>query len=271
MNELTERNPNIIAAEINAIKTQARNVVLTAAMEIGKRLIEVKAMLPHGTWGTWLEDNVDYSERTAQNLMSVYTTYRGIAPEQIEGVGYSQAVALLGVGREELGAALEEKDVASMTTTEAEELGRQLREEQELRKGMQLRLDGLEGIEKREKAAITARDKEIKAREKAEAEAQETEKRLRELERAAVHTPEQIIVEKIPDETAAELARLRELERKAPSAPVIRFRAIYEDFQSKAAQLAACLKEISSDDPAAGAKYGAALKTACQKIIESVE
>ena len=99
MNELMKRDPNIIAAEINAIKTQARNVVLTAAMEIGKRLTEVKVMLPHGTWGTWLADNVDYSERTAQNLMSVYATYGGIAPEKIEGMGFSQAVALLGGGK----------------------------------------------------------------------------------------------------------------------------------------------------------------------------
>lgn len=270
MNELMKRDPNIIAAEINAIKTQARNVVLTAAMEIGKRLTEVKVMLPHGTWGTWLEDNVDYSERTAQNLMSVYATYGGIAPEKIEGMGFSQAVALLGVAREEIETVLEERDVASMTSAEVEELGKALREEQELRKGVQLRLDALEGADKRERQAIKDRDAAIKVKDEAEKEKAELKTRVSELENAAIQTPEQIIIEKIPEETEEELARLREIAAKAPSAPVIKFRQIYEDFQTKTTQAIACIKEIEAEDPDVARKYRNALTTACRQLINNL-
>ena len=40
------------------------------AVEAGRRLIEAKALVPHGAWRQWLTDNVpDLSERTAQRYM----------------------------------------------------------------------------------------------------------------------------------------------------------------------------------------------------------
>ena len=61
------RTEEVIAAEIRVIKEQTRVAVLSGAIEIGRRLAEAKAIVPHGQWGAWLEENVDYSERTAQN------------------------------------------------------------------------------------------------------------------------------------------------------------------------------------------------------------
>jgi DNA repair exonuclease SbcCD ATPase subunit len=277
MNELMERNPNIIASEIEAIKNQTKIIVLSASMEIGKRLKEVKAMLPHGTWGTWLQDNVDYSERTAQNLMALHDTYSGMSPAQIEGIGYSQAVALLGIESEILTEAIENNDIPAMSTQEVEELAKQLREEQKARAGIQLELDILKGADQRAKDAETAKTEAEKAaakekqdRIKAENEAKRLRQELEDLDKEP-DVPVEVIVEKVPDAVQKELEDLRKIAAKAPSAPVIKFRQIYEDFQMVTSRAVACIDEIEKENPETAAKYRGALRTACEGIITKLD
>jgi len=277
MNELMERNPNIIASEIEAIKTQTKTIVLAAAMEIGKRLIEVKAMLPHGTWGTWLKDNVDYSERTAQNLMALHTTYSGMQTAAIEGVSYSKAVALLGIESEALVEAVETHDITGMSTQEVEDLAQQLRDIQKEKAGMLLTLDLLTGADEREKTALrekktaeAAREAEEQKRIKAEAETKRLEGKLEAAEKREPEAPVEVIVEKIPAETQAELEKLRQVAAKAPSAPVIKFRQTYDDFQAKALLIFEHIAEIEKDDPDTAKKYREATRTACTRIISKL-
>lgn len=74
-NQLTETDEQKLArlaTEINTIKIQVQAVVQNATLEIGKRLVQAKATVPHGMWGQWLKTSVDYSERTAQRLMATY-------------------------------------------------------------------------------------------------------------------------------------------------------------------------------------------------------
>ena len=61
----SERNIETITAEIVQLKQDAGNAILA----IGDRLIEAKGKLSHGEWLTWLTEQVDFSERTAQNFM----------------------------------------------------------------------------------------------------------------------------------------------------------------------------------------------------------
>ena len=72
------RTPDMIATEINSIKSQTRIMVLCNSIEIGRRLVEAKEMLPHGEWGKWLETSVDYSQSTANNLMRIFEEYGAI-------------------------------------------------------------------------------------------------------------------------------------------------------------------------------------------------
>lgn len=107
------RSAAVIAAEINAIKSQTSGILEAAftyakrsSFEIGKRLEEAKATVPYGEWGTWLEENVSYSVSTANDLMRIY---REFGNEQIdmltgksdaevfEGLSQSQMVALFGL------------------------------------------------------------------------------------------------------------------------------------------------------------------------------
>ena len=72
MNELqVQRTPELIAAEINHIKEETKRIVLNNSIEIGRRLTEAKLLIPHGQWGVWLKENVDYSKTTANNLMNI--------------------------------------------------------------------------------------------------------------------------------------------------------------------------------------------------------
>ena len=101
------RTADTIATEINTIKRQTQKIMLASSIEIGKRLTEAKDMIDHGAWGKWLQDNVNYSERTAQNLMRVYDQYgdkfgmtemdslfASGAPNVFEELSYTQALAL---------------------------------------------------------------------------------------------------------------------------------------------------------------------------------
>lgn len=122
----TERTPVIIANEINTIKSQTRVIMLQASIEIGRRLVEAKAMVIHGEWGKWLQESVDYSQSTAQNLMRIYEEYGNdqtslfdSAKSQTFGnLTYSQAVALLGIPVDERAQFVEENDVENMSTRE---------------------------------------------------------------------------------------------------------------------------------------------------------
>lgn len=122
-NEIT-RSPAVIAGEINQIKSQTSGILAAAlavagrgCIEIGKRLVEAKALLPYGEWGAWLEDNVSYSVSTAENLMRIYREYgdeqidmvTGKSPAEVFAeLTYSQMVALFALPAPERAAYVEE-------------------------------------------------------------------------------------------------------------------------------------------------------------------
>ena len=127
---VTERTPEIVAAEIRQIADQTRKMVLNSSIEIGKRLCEAKEMVPHGEWAAWLEKNVDFSQSSANNFMKIYTEYGDIqgelwgasAKSQTFGnLSYSQAVALLAVPAEEREEFVKENHVEDMSTRELQE------------------------------------------------------------------------------------------------------------------------------------------------------
>ncbi|NLO98649.1 MAG: DUF3102 domain-containing protein [Peptococcaceae bacterium] len=128
-----ERTPQVIAAEILAIKSQARKILLTSAIEVGRRLAEAKAIIPHGEWLQWLEQSVGYSCRTAENLMRLYEAYgqkqEGLANSQtFANLSYSQAVVLLGLPEAEREQFILEQDVENMTVRQLEKAIQERRE-----------------------------------------------------------------------------------------------------------------------------------------------
>lgn len=131
-NALTvERTPELIAAEINNIKNQTRKILLYNSIEIGRRLIEAKSLLEHGEWGNWLEQSVDYSQRTANNLMKIFEEYgadqitlldTNLNSQTFANLSYSQAIALLKVPSEEREKFAEDNKIEELSTRELEKV-----------------------------------------------------------------------------------------------------------------------------------------------------
>lgn len=116
------RDIETITAEIIQLKQDAGNAILG----IGQRLIEAKAMLPHGEWLPWLEERVEFSERTARNFMRLAREWTN--RQALADLGAAKALTLLALPPEERETFMaeshlvggEEKTVVDMTSRELE-------------------------------------------------------------------------------------------------------------------------------------------------------
>lgn len=122
-----------LTAEINIYKQQAGACIV----EIGRRLIRAKEILPHGQWAAWLAEKVEFSERTAQNFMRVAKEYAN--PQPVADLGLTKALLLLQVPeneREEFVAKPHETEGGEKTVAEMSrrELEKAIRERDEARK-----------------------------------------------------------------------------------------------------------------------------------------
>lgn len=115
---IANRTPDVIAAEIRDIDEIARQHAVRSATDIGEKLIEAKALVDHGEWASWLKQNVNYSQSTANNFMRVAVEYKELNSQTLANLSYSQAVALLSVPSEEREAFVEENKASEMSTRE---------------------------------------------------------------------------------------------------------------------------------------------------------
>ena len=193
---LRVRDIDIVTAEIVTIKRQANQVLITAAIEIGRRLTEAKAMVPFGEWGKYLEERVEYSQSTANNLMKIYKEYGsdqeslfdGFAKSQaFANLNYTQALAMLSIPVEEREAFAVENDVANKSTREIQEL---IRQRDETREALAAAEDAVTDANNEKVAALRQLDI-MKARaEEAEAEAECRTKEAAELSQKVISARE---------------------------------------------------------------------------------
>lgn len=293
MNSMT-RTAGMIAAEINVIKAQAREVVCRSAIEIGRRLYEAKSIVPHGGWGAWLAENVDYSERTAQNLMRVYEEYgRNANPQAIADLSYTQAVILLGLDRESRAELMESTDVAAMSTRDLQAEVDRLNEE---KAKQQVRIDELLGdLEKADEKVRDAeavmdgvdslqkeRDEAVRGIEIVRQQATDLLERARKAEndarsvRAELEAergkPEPLpVVEKVevvPPAVEAELNALREKVRRAPNEKEVLLREAYRVLAEQFKTVEQLIYEVEEGDTGAGERFRAAVAKAARMMAD---
>lgn len=126
-----------VTVEIITIQRQTERIVLTSAIEIGRRLTEVKSLLPHGAWGSYIREKLDYSQSTANNFMRVYEEYGqqqaslfgGTDLQALGDLSYTKVLRLLALPAEERVEFVEENDVESMSTRELEKALKELEAE----------------------------------------------------------------------------------------------------------------------------------------------
>lgn len=123
MNDMIKSGSSLeeIAQSINQIKAEVRDVAIRGAIEIGKYLHTAKSMVPYGEWGQWLSENVDYSERTAQDLMRIANEYGRKETQALAEIqNTTQAVMLLALDSAERDQFVQEHDMTSLSTRELE-------------------------------------------------------------------------------------------------------------------------------------------------------
>ena len=119
------RDIETITTEIVRLKQDAGSAILG----IGERLIEAKEMLPHGAWLPWLEERVEFSERTARNFMRLAREWTN--RQALADLGAAKALTLLALPPGEREAFMAENDVVDMTSRELEKA---IKERDEARK-----------------------------------------------------------------------------------------------------------------------------------------
>lgn len=301
------RTPEMIAGEINTIKDQVRNTAIMASVEIGRRLKEAKGLVPEGMWMEWLEENVDYSLRTAQNLMALAAEYDAGHGAALENMSYTKAVLLLGVPRYEREEFVAEHDVESMSTRElkqtiadlqdqlagrqmdmqemieeqnAEEAQRLEEENQELRKRLEeSKRDLSRSREERstvDKEVKTLKDQLVEARAQNARDAVDAGKERVKLENeiAALKTE----LKKARDEAQApapapeiekEMQSLREKLSRGQDEQALR--AGFDSLKIVWSQLKDKLSEVEKTDQPTAAKYRAAFARAMRIMADQAE
>lgn len=188
------RTIEVITSEIQSAKRTGGEAILT----IGRCLIEAKSMLSHGEWLSWLDGQVEYSERTAQNFMRLAREYSN--PQTLADLGASKALALLALPEDERSQFLQEKPVIDMSSRELEQA---IRERNEARAEA-------EKAAADQKAAEAARDEMARQMKVVNATLDEATRDLaqsrQELE-ALKARPVEVAVEQVPDPAAIEAAR----------------------------------------------------------------
>ena len=216
-----QADPAVLAVEIRSLQQQARVVVMSYAVEIGRRLCEAKAVVAHGEWSAWLEEKVQFSQSTAQNYMKMYerfgseqlSLFSDPKSEAIMNLPYTKALKLLAVPEEEIDDFMETHDVEAMSTRELEKA---IRERDEAQKEAQRWKDS---VDQAANGAIIAEESARNAR----AEAESLRRQLEELRNrpveVAVEAPSEEMLEEIRAGEAKRYQEEREkLEKKLAAA-----------------------------------------------------
>lgn len=127
------RDIEVITQEILDAKRRGGEAILT----IGRCLTEAKQTIPHGEWLPWLNERVEFSERTARNFMRLSREWSN--RQALADLGAAKALTLLALPAEERESFIaenhvvggEEKTVIDMTSRELERAIRERKEAQE--------------------------------------------------------------------------------------------------------------------------------------------
>lgn len=211
-----------LAAGIRADFDAARERVL----HMGMLLMEARGRCPEGRWLQWVRDEARLPERTAQQAMQLYETFG--AQELPEGVTASHLVELLRAPEADRDALMERAAAEGLSTRQLKEEIKQLREEYQKAQvsihDLHLELEEADRVKERMqedvKAAQAERDRMTKQAENAVKRAKKSDEKRREMEGYLANAdaeiddlrnraPETVEVERIPDDVAAELEKLR--------------------------------------------------------------
>ncbi|MEG0430284.1 MAG: DUF3102 domain-containing protein [Anaerovoracaceae bacterium] len=126
--EITTKESIIV--EIKTTIAAVEESVLIGAIKIGRKLNQLKELVPHGEWYEYIEDNIGFSKRKVQNFIQISETYgkEGTAFSELitkthtcAHLSYSNALRLLAVDEEDIEEFVENHIEDGQTVKELEE------------------------------------------------------------------------------------------------------------------------------------------------------
>lgn len=274
------KTPDILAAEIRTIKAQTGRMVLNASIEVGRRLTEAKAKLPHGSWGEYLKNEVDYSPSQAQNLMRVFREYGsdqqslfgGEAKSQTFGrLTFSQALSLLVIPDEdEREKFVLENDVEHMSVRELNEAlkARDEAEEkaaaaEETARGLQQEAQRLQDALSEANTSAQAAEESLEATQRELAELKAKGPEVRELTQEEKDALTAEAVERIKAENAERMQALeKQLSKADPDTAT--FKVLFSSWQETYWKMMEVLERIKAADSAKAGKLQGAVRAAVE-------
>ena len=293
-NLVVNRTPEVIAAEINSIKEQTRKVVLYNSIEIGRKLVEAKELVPHGEWGNWLEEAVDYSKSTANNLMKIFEEYGSdqitllddnLKSQAFGNLNYSQAVLLLGLPSDDREKFVEENKVDEMSTRELKkaiaDLKKANKEKDNALKERDEAIEKLSALEESNRILEETFNEGAEERNSLEEKVKELEKEIEEVKSSKpVETVnvdwEEITAEvkekmdQLIEEKEAAERKIKELESKQNNSSV-KFKIYFEEAGRSYQKLLEELASVKEIDEVEYIKYRKATEKFLNKMLERVD
>ena len=301
------RDIGTITTEIRTLYQTALRSELTYAVQLGRKLTEAKELVEHGEWGTWIKDNLPFSQDKASMMMKIYDAYGAnqeslfgeINSETFRNLGISQAFALLSVPENEreqfvrdndvesmsvreLKKAIEERDAAQKEKTALEEDNKKLRESNQ---ELSLKAQNADNLRKTAEDAVNEKKKvqgqlNVKNDElqKAKAELAEAKanpeipkEKLEALKSEAREEAKAEIATAQADKAAAE-RKVSDLEKQLAlaSPEMTTFKLLFEDLQSTQNRLLGCLMKIRNQDPETAGKLKSATMQAVSKFTQGL-
>ena len=231
------RTLDIVAAEIRSYTWS----MLTNIIEIGRRLVEAKEMLPHGEFMSWCTENFGYSKSQTNNFMRLYEAY-GSEQNSMFGaelnrqtfgtLNYSKALALLALpSAEEREAFIEENNVDEMTTRELQQA---IKDKQEAERKL--------GDEKKQREEA---EDLLKTQDQMLVEAKAQIAELAKLNKELENRPHEVAVETVRDEEAIATAA-KEAKEKAEEAAKKRIAALEKQLNKAENERAEAVKKAET-------------------------
>jgi len=285
------RDIESITSEILQLKRDAGSAILG----IGDRLIEAKALLPHGEWLSWLTERVEFSESTAQRFMRLAREWRN--PSALTDLGATKALTLLALPPEEREQFMAEnhivdggeKTVIDMTSRELEKAIRERDEAKRAAEAAQAEAMAAGQSRAKMEADMAVLKQLHEAAQKAEAQAREELETARAELKALREKPVDVAVETVVDQEAVEKARAEaaaEMQAKvdkaeaalaearawlAEDSDVLMFEILLRQTQEQAAKLRGLLVKIQDrHDSGVAAKLRMELLALADTVREGV-
>lgn len=259
-------------------------------------MIAVKEKLPHGEWGKWLKEKVDFSQEHARRFMKIATECANST--SMLNLPPTKVFALLDLPREEREEFVQSNPVNEMSTRELQqaikdrekalkekadlEVKLEAAEKEAQEKGSlyktatesseKLRKELEETKKQLEEAQASGNDEEVSRlqaslREK-EDKLSESGKKIEDLERQLKEKPIDaavVTIEKIPDEVQKELDELRK-DKQSPA--ILKYSVYFEELVGNFRALLGLLAEIQKSDQEEYERYKNAMKGLIGKMSE---